>query len=320
MSEVEIMRRIVDLYELPAFDRLAVIINCGTKWVSTLALASLRKASDMPILLIDCESKDGSAEHFSQLAREHGLSFFWLEWPLRKHGLSLDRLFREVRAEQILLVDSDVEIRDPSVLHSVCAALENDAQAYGAGFVHGPEWLGEAHGLPARVGWYAERMWIPFVLLRTALIRSAIAQKFSFAQQRRFLEVRDYPALSRWLTLRFWIPGLRQIGARGRAEKVDRPAFIESDTGADMHEALLGSGYRFTALPVEDWPKAHHYHGVTRSGLAWKRRKLAQRMGLVASANDTSQNLILDEVRRRLDEHYSIGSQTADSTATTEYD
>jgi hypothetical protein len=228
----------------------------------------------------------------------------------------LDRLFREVRAEQVLLVDSDVELRDPSVLRNVCEALDNDAEAYGAGFLHGPEWLGEAHGLPPQVGWYAERMWIPFVLLRSAAIRRALAQKRSFAQHRSFLEVRDYPLLSRWLAMRFWIPGLRQIGARSRTENVERAAFIESDTGADVHAALAQLGYHLTALPVEDWPKAHHYHGVTRSGLAWKRRKLAQRLGLVASANDTSQNLILDEVRRRLSEHYFIDSKVADSTAT----
>src|SRR5690606_38159052 len=119
-------------------------------------------------------------------------------------------------------------------------------------------------------------------------------------QHRAFGELSGYPLLSRWLAMRFWLPGLRQIGARRRAENAEWAAFIESDTGADMHAALTRLGYHLTALPIEDWPKAHHYHGVTRSGLAWKRRKLAQRLGLVASANDTSQNLILHEVRQRL--------------------
>ena len=160
------MQVIDDLGNLPAQRQCAVIINCATRMTTTLALASLRAATDMPILLIDCASKDGSREHFSGLASRHGLDFFWLDWPLRKHGHALDALLAGIPAEEVLLVDSDVDIRSGEVIARMQAALTADAQAYAAGFRHGPQWLGAEHGLPDAVGHYAERMWIPLVLLR----------------------------------------------------------------------------------------------------------------------------------------------------------
>jgi hypothetical protein len=306
MSSTRDMKTIDSLAQLPSLKRLAVIINCGTKWVSTLAVASIRKAGELPILIIDCESRDGSFDHFTYIAKKYGIDFFWLGWPLRKHGLTLDRLFREAHAEQILLVDSDVELRDPALLAEVFHALDRDPDAYGAGFLHGPEWLGSEHGLPPQIGRYAARMWIPFVALRTAAIKGALEQSASFAQRREFLEIEGYPSISHWLATRFWIPGLRSIPKREALRSAEQPAFVEWDTGATMHDALLKLGYRFSVLPSERWPQAHHYHGVTRSGLIWKRRKLAQRLGLVTSANDTEQNAIINEVRQRLAEHYAI--------------
>jgi hypothetical protein len=300
------MRIITSLADLPERKRLAVIINCGTKWVSTLALASVRAATDMPILLIDCASKDGSFAHFSALAQRHRLPFFWLDWPLRKHGDALDALFREVLVEEVLLVDSDAEIREPHVLSAMLETLSADPQAYGAGFLHGPEWLGQVNGLPERIGYFAARMWIPFVLLRGAAVRAALAHGASFIQRRAFVEFGGRPNLSRWLATRFWIPGLRGIGLASRVGEPSRPAFIEFDTGADMHRMLGELGYRFAGLPPDLWQGIHHYHGVSRSALAWTRRKFAQRLGLVAMANDTSQNAIIDEVRLRLADRYSI--------------
>ena len=80
------------LAELGARDEQAVIINVGTKLVSTLALASALRFAGMPVLVIDCESDDGSFAHFSAL--QSRLNFDLLAAPLRRHSAALDWLFR----------------------------------------------------------------------------------------------------------------------------------------------------------------------------------------------------------------------------------
>ena len=56
-----------NLSDLPRSRERAVIINVGTKIVSPLALLSTLRYAGMPVLLIDCESKDGSLDHFIKL-------------------------------------------------------------------------------------------------------------------------------------------------------------------------------------------------------------------------------------------------------------
>ena len=58
-----------NLSELSYEAELAVIINVNTKLVTTLALLSVIKYASMPVLLIDCESNDGSLEHFISLMK-----------------------------------------------------------------------------------------------------------------------------------------------------------------------------------------------------------------------------------------------------------
>ena len=104
------IQHIDKLSALPVADEYAVIINCGTKWVTTLALLSALRHAAMPVLLIDCESCDGSRAHFETLAQQNELSFHFLAWPLRPHPQALDELFANIPATKVLLVDSDVEI------------------------------------------------------------------------------------------------------------------------------------------------------------------------------------------------------------------
>ena len=167
------MRQVAALSELPHCEMQAVIINCSTKWVSTLALLSVLRHARCPVVLIDCESTDGSREHFRALARSHDMKVDWLEWPLKPHAEALDRVFDEIRSDQTLLVDSDVEVLTPSIVDTLRAALRSDANAYGAGFLHGPSWMGSERGLHEHAGYYVERMWIPFTLLSTAIVRRA---------------------------------------------------------------------------------------------------------------------------------------------------
>jgi hypothetical protein len=76
------MRVVHHLADLPSAPVRAVIINCGTRWVTSLALVSTLRNTDNPVLLIDCGSEDGSEAHFRALARRLALDFDWLSWPL----------------------------------------------------------------------------------------------------------------------------------------------------------------------------------------------------------------------------------------------
>jgi hypothetical protein len=303
------MRVIPSLASLTPCRALAVIINCSTKWMTTLSLAAAVEHAKMPILLIDCESNDGSREHFSRLARERGLDFRWLDWPLRRHGRALDALFADVAAESVLLIDSDLEILEPAIVDEMCSALAADAGAYGSGLLHGPAWLGPEHGIPSGVGYYARRMWIPLVLLRTAPIRTALHNGVSFGQRRAFRDIARNPTLSRWLAYRFWVPGLRRLRMPFGGRRMDQPraAFVEYDTGADMHESLCATGYRFAALDVEHFgAEVRHYHGVSRAAMPHAMRRVGRRLGLRLPDNSTPEVTASGEVRRRLADRYGI--------------
>jgi len=54
----------------PAIER-CVIINVSTKVFTTLALMGALKYARMPVLVVDCESTDGSYEHFQDLLHKY---------------------------------------------------------------------------------------------------------------------------------------------------------------------------------------------------------------------------------------------------------
>ena len=309
------MRTIRDLSELPRAATQAVIINCGTKWVSSLALLSALRNTSAQLLLVDCESGDGSKAHFEQLSVRYGLQFFWLDWPLRPHPATLDRLFPRLTSETVLLIDSDVEIKTPEVFEAMRSALAHDRAAYGAGFLQGPAWLGMEHGLPAFTGYYAERMWIPCVLFRTAAIKRMLDAGLSFMNRRPFFEIASCPRLSRVLGYRYRVRGLRRLrlpnmrnGSRADRPTYDGryPAFVEYDTGADLHHELRRRGQSFAALPVERWSELHHYHGVTRAHLTGSLRRVAKALRLASRDTETEQRSVLATVRQRLDSVYGV--------------
>jgi len=303
------MQVIASLESLPLARAVAVIINCGTKWTATLALAAALEHTGLPILLIDCESRDGSREHFARLTRQRGIDVRWLDWPLRRHGLALDALFAAIPAESVLLIDSDLEILAPRIIVAMKDSLGADSQAYGSGLFHGPAWLGAEHGLPAGVGYYARRMWIPLVLLRTAPVREALRDGVSFAQRRAFREIPRSPLLSRWLAYRFWVPGLRRWRSFAPMGVCDEgsAAFIEHDTGAEMHEALSARGYRFAALATDSFGgDVHHYHGMSRAAMPHVLRTTGRRLGLRLRDNSTPEANVRSQIQRRLADRYGI--------------
>jgi len=292
------IKKIAGLDQVPPVPAMAVIISCGTKWFTSLALVSAHRTG-LPILLIDCESRDGSCDLLAAIGERYGIDFHWMSWPLRTHGLTLDALFEHSPAERILLVDSDVEIEDPAVVQRMIDEMDRRPEAYGAGFVHAAEGMGSQHGVPAGIGLYAERMWIPLTLLRTQAVRAALESGASFAQTRRFTEMPGHPRLSRWMGMRFFLPGINRWQARRLAED-KKPIFHEYDTGALMHETLRAQGYDFIGLPNALWQKVHHYHGATRASFRWSRQKLAERLGLIRKPEGSESDRDVLDAKKRL--------------------
>ena len=252
-----------------------VIINCSTRELTALALVSALRHGGLPVTVIDCESTDGSVEYLKALQRE--LPFEIAHMPLRRHGVTLDRIFRETTRDALLLLDSDAEILDPRLVPAMRDALRPGV--YGSGFLHAGEWLAAEHGGGDGKGWYAERMWIPCVMLDVAAVREALDAGSSFRQRLVGNEIPQWPLLATLLRLRFRIPGLRALaldGLRASRREYDgvKPHYVYRDTGADVHDYLVNrKGLAFADLGRDWWPTAvAHRHGVTRRQLRrWMR-------------------------------------------------
>jgi hypothetical protein len=312
------MHTVSKLSEIPTVAELTVIINCGTKWVTTLALMAAALRVKTPILLIDCESRDGSRQHFERLARKQGLNFYWLEWPLRHHGVALDQLFREVQAETLMLLDSDLEILSEDVVVAMRQSLVAAKEAYASGFLHGPMWLGRDHEMHEFAGYYAERMWIPCVMFRVQDVKAALNCGSSFVARRTFHDFAGHPRLSRLFALRHKLPVLRKhLVWRPRRDPSTTmlhpasefaPSFIEFDTGADVHMWQKQHGKKFVALPSPLWGLVRHYHGVTRARLANPLIHLILKIRKDRDVIFTRHQAVAAEIRHRLAEVYDLPS------------
>lgn len=261
------------LPDIPPARDAAIIINVGTKWVSTLALMSALRFLSMPIIVIDCDSTDGSIEHFSQLRQQHDFSLVAL--PLRPHGQTLDLVFSELKAERIWLLDSDAEILGSAVVEMMQLGLADD-RTFGAGFRHGPEWLtkeqtGYSH---ERMGLYAERMWIPFTALRRGPVLEAIGSGLSFRDTTIFNEFPQVPFVARLMHRRFRIPALQNLRLDvmkplRRVYGDEQPHYVYSDTGGEIYRYLVRlKKMVFCGLDARlAGPYVSHFHGLTRARL-----------------------------------------------------
>lgn len=263
--------RIKRLAELGERDEQAVIINVGTKLVSTLALQSALRHARMPVLVIDCESDDGSYEHFCAL--EKHLDFDLLSAPLRRHSAALDWLFSEIPARKVLLVDSDVEILNDRIF-ALMREFIDEPRVFGAGFIEGPNWMSQHAGF-ARHGYFEERMWIPLTMLKVEVVRAAIDAGESFSERQVFNDFASVPFISRALgSLRYRVPALagRQLGFLDLFKESHRglkPWLVWYDTGARLYRHLkYVADYQFVGLPAEFHPRyARHFSGVTNNKL-----------------------------------------------------
>jgi glycosyltransferase involved in cell wall biosynthesis len=199
------------LNELPLADTRAVIINCNTRVVTTLALMSALERTNAPVLLIDCESTDGSWEWFSHLAQNY--SFDLIKAPLQKHGATLDWLFANLRDEHVLLIDSDLEILDMNIVVQMRAAIQS-AHCYGAGFLHGECIFPLGAHTRIDAGRHMARMWIPFTLLKTKAVHEKLVTGVSFLQHREHLDIPWSAWASRLAFIRHRFPITNQFSTK----------------------------------------------------------------------------------------------------------
>jgi glycosyltransferase involved in cell wall biosynthesis len=290
--------------ELKATDEQAVIINVSTKLVTTLAFMSALKYTDMPILIIDCESTDGSMQHFTELMKRY--QFDLLSAPLQNHGYTLDWLFLNVPARNVLLIDSDLEITKPGIIELMRALIDH-RRAFGSGVVHSGGWM-TAHNMPH--AYYEERMWIPLTLLKVQIVRAALQSGLSFLPRGVFNDFPPSTFISRLLVKRFRIPVARNLKLSWlNMFKRDfhgiKPSFVQYDTGAVLYQYLkTQQQYEFMGLPL--WLGQRyttHFHGVTR--LLLNKR----------DTNGVKLDGIVEQVARRLWDEYGISVEATASPA-----
>ena len=260
------------LEDLAYSDERAVIINVSTKLFTTLALLSALRYASMPTLLIDCESEDGSQEHFAALMKDQ--PFDLLSAPRRDHGTMLDWLFGHVRANKVLLVDSDLELLTADIITWMRGFIDQEA-TFGSGFISGPCWMTGQVGLLEHNAYYQERPWIPLTMLKTGMVLEALRAGQSFNMRYVYNDFAPSSAISQSLArLKVRHP---RLGKR-RLSWLDpfkvsfyglKPSIVYCDTGADIYQYLkYEREYIFVGLPDQFHPRyVTHFHGVTRAAL-----------------------------------------------------
>jgi hypothetical protein len=261
-----------DISHLKPCGEQAVIINVNTKLMTTLALVSALRHAGMPVLLMDCQSKDGSFDHFSKLMNEQ--SFDLLSVPLKPHGQTLDWFFKNITAKKVLLIDSDLEILGPEILKFFREWIDQE-QTFGCGFINGPQWLTDHKGTFLKDAYYQERMWMPLTMLKTSFVKEAIGAGRTFDAS---IIYNDFP-ISRRLSvmmaklrhrfgwLRKWDLGI--LRSFRNSYYGHKPSLIYADTGAEIYQHLR---YKrelwFAGLPEPYHPRfVTHFFGTTRNAL-----------------------------------------------------
>lgn len=293
------------IQQLPNQKEWAIIINCGTYLSTTLAILSVLRYCDVPLVVFNCrlpKDTDNIDYHELQQLQSHcntqSIGHFELvELPLRHHGDTLDFVFMNLKAERILLVDSDLEVLNSKAITAMRQWIENES-CFGAGFFHGP-YFGFGNGAFPH-GFYQERMWIPFTLLKVESIKKAIQAGCSFNIQRIY---NDFPYNERigsliykysrrWHIPMGWNP-FRKSYLGFRAD------YVLIDTGAEIYNYLQKNGLYYAGPRTQIYPLyVAHYDGVTRSHLA----KQSGTIDSTATQYDNVESLI----KERLKEEYNF--------------
>src|SRR5436309_816570 len=169
-------------------------------------------------------------------------SFNLMPAKLRQHGQTLDWIFTQIPSQQVLLVDSDVELLNNAMISRMRSMLNDSQEAYGSGYLHPAHWL-EYHywsdlPLARGIGYYMARPWIPFALLRVGPVRAAFAHGRSFVHRLVMNDIPASPLLSRLLWRRFSLEFFRThrlsyLDSFRGSYNSERPSYVSYDTGAD---------------------------------------------------------------------------------------
>jgi len=292
-----------------------VVINAHTDLVATRALLSAAEVAGQPVLLVNCDPPAASTAHFDLVADRYGIDV--VDAPLKLHGQTLDWLFAELGDERLLLLDSDAEIRDPTLVAWMHGMLD-DGRVFGAGFTQGPHHAPDHWPQPAGTVLYMERPWVPCTMLRVAHVKEALADGRTFVPQFVPNDLGAGRRISNFLAARWgppWAPHSKKFNAlpprlraRAKAWRLDRLAPLRSsyyhvirpsmafyDTAADVHEYLrFERQLLYAGIPFElAADRVHHYEGVSRYQLVG------------AMVDDTSPEMIHRELVDHLRTRYA---------------
>jgi hypothetical protein len=257
---------IKDIAALTRVKQRAIIINYNTRNVTFLSLLAALRYADVPILLIDCESSDGSFDFFNTVMQKY--KFDLLSTKLNSHGLTLDWIFSKIRDEQILLIDSDLEIVDKKIIDFLNEYIDYP-EIFGCSFLVGPKLMTDAvvSGTDFENALLYERPFMPIALFKVSFIKEALDAGRSFAA---IMIDNEYAAIPLKLT--------KITRKLSQIIKLDSPLYFRKryfssypkrvyyDTGAKIYEYLRHQRFlSFASLPrpsVERY--VNHFHGATR--------------------------------------------------------
>lgn len=271
------------LKEIPYYKTIGIIINIKTKYLTSIALFSALRWLEIPMILIDKGSEDGSFEYFSELSDKY--NFYVLKLPLKKgdkiikHGETLNYIFENIQAEQVYTIDSDTEILNADMKNFIEEWIDKE-NVFGAGYIHGPQWMTEESLLWGfKYGYYAERMWTAFCCLKVSKIREAFKAGYSFLNRNVFNDFSRSQLISKALILRFKIPFLNStklsiLNPFKRRYYGEKPSYIVFDSGSDIYNYLkYKKEYDYVGIPFKYHESTIlHYHGVSRLLLNPKER------------------------------------------------
>ena len=185
----------------------------------------------------------------------------------------------------MLLLDSDAEIRTPTIVPELLGRFERKAAIFGSGWYWIPKWLDEAQTLLLH-----EVPWMPCVAFRVEHVRRAAAAGASFRSRSIYNDVAVSQRLGRLLAARFDDGYTRQYAAfdklptgvkrrlRGtplprltwmrRTYHGQRPNVVWCDTGAGIYRWAKEQMLVFAGLPTSEIrDDVVHYGGLTRAAL-----------------------------------------------------
>lgn len=245
-----------------------IIINVGTKLISTLSLMAAKKYANMPIILINCPFGNiDDSEYFLQLKKV--IDFELINWDLDSHGKTLDKIFQNIESQYILCIDSDLEILNSEIVDFSKKLIQNPT-VYGSGFLHFSEWQINPANLSKIDGLYMERPYMPFALFNREKVLEGLEAGYSFemvskksnsfqSRKRRFFNL----LMSKMLSL----GPKNTVLEKSFFNFYSNPEFmINYDTGSLIHEYLrFEKRYDFVGLPhrLQDL-YVKHYSGITR--------------------------------------------------------